>query len=78
MPDTKKTQSSPFIFGEVLFDCFPDGRKIAGGAPFNVAWHLTGFNVHPRFISRIGTDDAGERIMDLMQRWQMNTELVQQ
>jgi len=25
------------VFGEVLFDHFPDGSRILGGAPFNVA-----------------------------------------
>jgi fructokinase len=28
------------VFGEVLFDYFPDGSRVLGGAPFNVAWHL--------------------------------------
>lgn len=23
------------LFGEVLFDCFPDGRRLLGGAPFS-------------------------------------------
>ncbi|MGD9171680.1 MAG: carbohydrate kinase, partial [Candidatus Thiodiazotropha sp.] len=31
------------IFGEVLFDCFPTGEQVLGGAPFNVAWHLQAF-----------------------------------
>ena len=31
------------VFGEVLYDQFPDGRRILGGAPFNVAWHLAAF-----------------------------------
>jgi len=31
------------IFGEVLFDHFPDGSRVLGGAPFNVAWHLQAF-----------------------------------
>ncbi len=25
------------IFGEVLLDHFPDGKRVLGGAPFNVA-----------------------------------------
>ena len=36
------TITSPVVFGEVLFDCFPDGSAVLGGAPFNVAWHLHG------------------------------------
>ena len=37
----------PVVFGEVLFDCFEDGSKVLGGAPFNVAWHLAGFGAEP-------------------------------
>lgn len=65
------------IFGEVLFDCFPSGEKILGGAPFNVAWHLQAFGQQPRFISRVGSDDAGERIRHAMQHWGMRTTWLQ-
>ncbi len=54
------------IFGEVLFDHFPDGSRVLGGAPFNVAWHLQAFGESPRFISRIGNDPAGLEIAALM------------
>jgi len=55
------------IFGEVLFDNFPDGSRILGGAPFNVAWHLQAFGQQPLFISRIGEDEAGREILAAMQ-----------
>ncbi|MGY6277082.1 carbohydrate kinase family protein [Methylomonas sp. MgM2] len=60
------------IFGEVLFDQFPDGSSVLGGAPFNVAWHLQAFGLHPRFISRIGRDQAGEAVRQAMQEWKMD------
>ncbi len=60
------------IFGEVLYDCFPDGRKVLGGAPFNVAWHLKGLGYSPRFISRVGADQEGRLILDSMRRWGMD------
>lgn len=59
------------IFGEVLFDCFPDGREVLGGAPFNVAWHLQAFGQSPLFVSRIGNDEAGRRIHQAMSEWGM-------
>lgn len=59
------------IFGEVLFDCFPDGREVLGGAPFNVAWHLQAFGQSPVFISRVGVDAAGRRVRDAMSEWGM-------
>lgn len=62
----------PVIIGEVLFDRFPDGSEVLGGAPFNVAWHLQGFGSEPRFVSRVGSDRQGERIRDAMQAWGMD------
>jgi len=61
------------IFGEVLFDIFPDGQKILGGAPFNVAWHLQAFKQSPFFISRVGDDPEGMDIRNTMLAWGMNT-----
>ncbi|CAA9890995.1 PfkB domain protein [Candidatus Methylobacter favarea] len=65
------------IFGEVLFDQFPDGSHIMGGAPFNVAWHLQAFGQTPRFISRIGQDQNGEAIQTAMRAWQMDLSALQ-
>ncbi|MEA5441516.1 carbohydrate kinase [Cyanobium gracile] len=71
-------QHSPItIFGEVLFDCFPDGSEILGGAPFNVAWHLSGFGLSPRFVSRVGMDRRGERIRSSMQSWGLDDRFLQ-
>lgn len=61
-----------YIFGEVLFDHFPDGRRILGGAPFNVAWHLQAFGQSPRLISRVGADAEGEEIRAAMRSWGMD------
>jgi fructokinase len=54
------------VFGEVLFDCFPDGRRVLGGAPFNVAWSLCGFGCQPLFVSAVGEDNDGRYIRDRM------------
>lgn len=59
------------VFGEVLFDHFPDGSRVLGGAPFNVAWHLQAFGLSPRFISRVGDDQDGARIKSAMREWGM-------
>ncbi len=65
------------IFGEVLFDHFPDGKRVLGGAPFNVAWHLQAFGLAPRFISRVGADAEGESVLTAMREWGMDTQAVQ-
>ena len=62
---------STLIFGEVLFDHFPD-KQVLGGAPFNVAWHLQGFGDHPLFISRVGDDPRGHQVRELMASWGMD------
>ena len=65
-----------YIFGEVLFDCFPTGEQILGGAPFNVAWHLQAFGDQPKFISRVGQDIRGARVLQAMRNWKMDTGAV--
>lgn len=65
------------IFGEVLFDCFADGSRILGGAPFNVAWNLKALGVHPLLISRVGNDEMGNQILDAMNNWGLSTDGVQ-
>lgn len=64
------------IFGEALFDCFEDGSKVLGGAPFNVAWHLRGFNTDPVFMSQVGTDSSGEQLKQRMTTWGVRTDQV--
>ena len=48
------------IWGEVLWDRFPDGERL-GGAPSNVAWHLGLAGGWARLVSRVGDDDDGRR-----------------
>lgn len=67
----------PIIFGEVLFDHFPDGRRVLGGAPFNVAWHLQALGLEPHLISRVGDDEAGQEIRRAMEAWSMDTRGLQ-
>lgn len=65
------------VLGEVLFDRFPDGSEVLGGAPFNVAWNLQGLGIRPLFVSRVGSDPLGRRILQAMEDWGMETEAVQ-
>lgn len=62
----------PLLFGEVLFDCFPDGSEVLGGAPFNVAWHLQAFGAAPVLITRVGADAAGARVAVALRDWGMD------
>ncbi|MBA3755206.1 MAG: carbohydrate kinase [Nitrosomonas sp.] len=67
----------PVIFGEVLFDCFNDGSRVLGGAPFNVAWHLRAFGQRPVMISSVGDDEAGSEVLQRMQAWSMDNRGMQ-
>lgn len=71
------THSKIAIFGEVLFDCFPTGEKVLGGAPFNIAWHLQALGDKPTFISRIGTDELGKQILTHAQAWGLKVDQIQ-
>ncbi len=64
-------QSPIQLFGEVLFDHFPDGSRVLGGAPFNAAWHLQALGCAPRFVSRVGDDAQGREILQAMRQWGM-------
>ncbi|MDH5648892.1 MAG: PfkB family carbohydrate kinase [Gammaproteobacteria bacterium] len=75
---TPHSNTRPLIFGEVLFDRFPDGSVVLGGAPFNVAWHLQSFGAHPLFISSVGNDALGQDIVTAMEGWGMDMSGVQQ
>lgn len=65
------------LFGEVLFDHFPDGSRVLGGAPFNVAWHLQAFAQTPCLISRVGNDAEGEAVRVAMREWGLRTDALQ-
>ena len=72
-----KTNAPVLVFGEALFDCFPGGERVLGGAPFNVAWHLQALGDQPLFISRIGNDRLGRKILSAMRDWSMCTQSIQ-
>ena len=63
------------IWGEVLWDRFPDGDQL-GGAPANVAWHLGQAGGWAQLVSRVGDDDDGRRALAKLDAF-VDTELVQ-
>jgi fructokinase len=75
--DDSVSAKSPLIFGEVLFDCFPDGAAVLGGAPFNVAWHLHGMGLAPLMISAVGNDQHGQQVLGKMKDWGMDASAIQ-
>lgn len=57
-------------YGEVLWDIFPTKTK-PGGAPMNVAYHLRKLGIDSHMISRVGADEWGDKIADLLDGWQI-------
>src|SRR5213075_3035654 len=58
-------EQATLIWGEVLWDRFPDGDRL-GGAPSNVAWHLGQAGGWARLVSRVGDDADGHRAIDAL------------
>jgi sucrose-phosphate synthase len=72
-----RSHQRPLIFGEVLFDHFPDGSRVLGGAPFNVAWHLRGFGSNPLVLSAVGDDEEGREVIARMTSWDLTIDGIQ-
>ena len=64
------------VIGEILFDQFPD-RSVLGGAPFNFAFHLKKMGLPVRFISRVGNDVLGWKILNFLERHGFNSDDIQ-
>lgn len=62
--------------GEVLWDALPAGLFL-GGAPFNVACHLSAAGLPVSLVSRVGKDRLGEEALRRVARYGVGTDLVQ-
>lgn len=56
------TSQSVVVWGELLWDRFPDGARL-GGAPANLAWHVGQAGGWAQLISRVGDDADGHRAL---------------
>lgn len=64
------------VVGEILFDVFPSYKRV-GGAPFNFAFHLKNLGFPVRFISRIGNDPDGKKILGLLEMYRFDLNDIQ-
>ena len=71
-----KNKPTIFCFGEVLWDVFPEGKKI-GGAPLNVALRLLSYGYAPKIISAVGDDDEGHEIRAYFNKNGLSQEFLQ-
>ena len=63
-------------YGEILWDVLPTGA-VPGGAPMNVSYHLNKLGVSPALISRVGLDDEGKKLIQLMEKNNISTDYFQ-
>jgi fructokinase len=63
--------------GEVLWDVYPDGRKVAGGAPFNFAFHCHLLGHSAVIVSRVGADDLGRELRERVRELGLSDEYIQ-
>ena len=47
------------VFGEIIWDVYPD-EQVIGGAPFNFSAHLSHLGNETYLISAVGEDELGE------------------
>src|SRR5438046_3628832 len=63
--------------GELLWDVYPAGRKVAGGAPFNFAFHCHQLGHPAVIVSRVGDDDLGRELREEVRRLGLSDEYIQ-
>jgi fructokinase len=73
----KMNLPSIVCFGEVLWDLLPTG-PVAGGAPMNVAFHTHQLGMKSTIISKVGNDQLGGSLTQLLKEKGISTSLIQQ
>ena len=63
-------------FGEVLWDCFADGKRL-GGAPLNVCLRLNSLGINAQMISAVGDDDLGHELLSEIKARNIKTNLIE-
>jgi fructokinase len=76
MTTTENYITPAICFGEILWDVLPDGPQ-PGGAPLNVAYHLNKMGVPTSLVSKIGNDEDGKKLTQLLDNWGIKKHLLQ-
>ncbi|MET0463654.1 MAG: carbohydrate kinase [Chitinophagaceae bacterium] len=69
-------RSKVVCFGEILWDILPGGT-VPGGAPMNVAYHLHQLQESPVLITRVGNDEKGAALRNILSEKQIDASLLQ-
>lgn len=60
--------------GEVLWDYIGNERFI-GGAPLNVSYYLMKSGIDVKFVSKVGNDDNGKKIIEKIEQLGLNSDI---
>ena len=63
------------VFGEILFDVYPD-KKCIGGAPLNFAAHLKCQGVDSCLLTAVGKDALGDEAICITEGFGIDTSFV--
>ncbi len=63
-------------FGEILWDNLPTG-KVPGGTPMNIALHMNVLGHESALISRVGQDEAGDKLIQHLESNNEETKFIQ-
>ena len=63
--------------GELLWDLYPDGRKVAGGAVFNFTYHCHNLGHRAVMVSAGGDDDLGRELRERVRELGLTDEFLQ-
>ena len=72
----KKKKYNIVGIGEILWDIFPNGKKL-GGAPTNFTYYVKQLGHCGTIISRIGRDILGKEIIKSLHELNLSTEYIQ-
>jgi len=76
MKNQENSPHSVACYGEILWDATPHGLFL-GGAPFNVAYHLTRLGQPSLVISAIGRDELGRQAIRKAEAYEMDISCIQ-
>lgn len=69
-------ETTVVCFGEMLWDLLP-GKSLPGGAVMNVAYHLHKLGNPVNLVSRVGNDERGKQLLEILEGYGLPTENVQ-
>ena len=63
------------VFGETIWDVYPD-KSVIGGAAYNFAAHAALMGADVQFVTGVGDDDLGREAVELMKSYGIGTDFV--